>query len=180
MKCENCDSLHDGTYGSGRFCTIKCARTFSSTVKREEKNEKISNSLKGKESPLKGRTSKRGALSKEHKERIKKGVSAFYEKNPKVTEAHKKAKNVSGVLAYRARKRNALPQNANLSLIKLIYENCPKGHHVDHIQALAAGGLHHEDNLQYLPVSENCRKCVDREYDKSLAIDWRMIIKFNA
>jgi hypothetical protein len=50
-------------------------------------------------------------------------------------------------------------------------------YHVDHIQALARGGAHHQDNLQYLPVSENCRKCADREYDKSKAIDWRTIVK---
>ena len=178
MNCESCNNLHDGTYGSGRFCSIKCARTFSSTVKKEEKNEKISNSLKGKESPLKGR--KFDPLSEDHKEKIKLGLKEHWEISPKVSEEHKKHKNVNKVAKYRTRKINALPENANLSLISLIYKYCPKGYHVDHIHALARGGLHHEDNLQYLPMSENCRKCADREYDKSLAIDWRTLVKIDA
>ena len=59
---------------------------------------------------------------------------------------------------YRARKLNQTPENANKIWIDLIYEHCPEGHHVDHIVALVNGGLHHEDNLQYLTASENCSK----------------------
>lgn len=29
MICENCKNDHDGSYGSGRFCSSKCARGFS-------------------------------------------------------------------------------------------------------------------------------------------------------
>jgi ribulose bisphosphate carboxylase small subunit len=29
LICENCKCIHDGTYGSGRFCSQKCAKTFS-------------------------------------------------------------------------------------------------------------------------------------------------------
>ena len=25
MKCEACNTIHDGTYGSGRFCSTLCA-----------------------------------------------------------------------------------------------------------------------------------------------------------
>lgn len=45
MKCENCKKEHDGTYGSGRFCSTKCARGFSTKAKREEINEKVSATL---------------------------------------------------------------------------------------------------------------------------------------
>lgn len=41
-QCENCGNEHDGTYGSGRFCSIKCSRGFSTKAKRKEINEKIS------------------------------------------------------------------------------------------------------------------------------------------
>ena len=41
-RCENCKCNHDGTYGSGRFCTPKCARGFSTKNKRNEINEKVS------------------------------------------------------------------------------------------------------------------------------------------
>lgn len=48
--------------------------------------------------------------------------------------------------------------NANSNKIKEIYANCPPGHEVDHIIPLSKGGLHHEDNLQYLTIRENRRK----------------------
>lgn len=43
MKCENCEKDHDGSYGSGRFCSSKCARGFATKIKRAEINEKIKN-----------------------------------------------------------------------------------------------------------------------------------------
>ncbi len=46
MKCENCGNEHDGSYGSGRFCSSKCARGFSTKAKRKEINEKVSKKLK--------------------------------------------------------------------------------------------------------------------------------------
>ncbi len=55
MKCENCNINHNRTYGSGRFCSKFCAASFATKDKRKEINKKISNSLKGKPSKLKGR-----------------------------------------------------------------------------------------------------------------------------
>jgi len=48
MECENCKGSNEGTYGSGRFCSPKCARGFSSKEKRSEINEKVSKSLLGR------------------------------------------------------------------------------------------------------------------------------------
>lgn len=48
MKCENCEQEHDGTYGSGRFCSTKCSRGFATKGKRKEISAKISNSLTGR------------------------------------------------------------------------------------------------------------------------------------
>jgi len=48
LKCENCNIDHDGTYGSGRFCSLKCARGFSTRNKRQEINDKVSKSLLGR------------------------------------------------------------------------------------------------------------------------------------
>lgn len=44
--CENCGNEHNGEYGSGRFCSIKCSRGFSTKAKRKEINGKVSKSLK--------------------------------------------------------------------------------------------------------------------------------------
>lgn len=48
MICENCNVLHSGSYGSGRFCSSKCARSFSTKSKRKEINIKVSEKLKGR------------------------------------------------------------------------------------------------------------------------------------
>jgi hypothetical protein len=45
MKCENCESEHDGSYASGRFCSLKCSRGFSTKAKRKEINGKVSKKL---------------------------------------------------------------------------------------------------------------------------------------
>ncbi len=45
-KCENCNKNHNGEYGSGRFCSMKCSRGFSTRDKRKEINEKVSIKLK--------------------------------------------------------------------------------------------------------------------------------------
>lgn len=43
MKCEKCGKEHDGSFGSGRFCSNFCAK---SRIKTDETKEKISLSLK--------------------------------------------------------------------------------------------------------------------------------------
>jgi len=48
LFCENCGALHDGSFASGRFCTRKCAFSFSTKHKRKEINEKVSSKLKGR------------------------------------------------------------------------------------------------------------------------------------
>ena len=57
MKCEKCGKKHDGSYGSGRFCSAQCARGFSTKEKREEINKKVSLKLGGN-GLLKGKITK--------------------------------------------------------------------------------------------------------------------------
>lgn len=49
MICEYCKEVHDGSYGTGRFCNAKCARGFSTKAKRKEINEKVSKTFLLKE-----------------------------------------------------------------------------------------------------------------------------------
>jgi len=51
MICQNCECEHDGSYGSGRFCSLKCARGFSTKAKRKEINKSISGRMIGKGNP---------------------------------------------------------------------------------------------------------------------------------
>ena len=142
------------------------------------KNEKISTSLKQffEENGHHSSGVPGWKHSDEMKEHKRQKALEAWDKRGRVSEAHRKARNKANVYAYRARLRNAIPDDADLKLITRIYENCPEGYHVDHRVALAAGGLHHQDNLQYLPVSENCRKGKKDQYDVSLVIDWRTLI----
>ena len=45
MECENCKKIHNATYGSGRFCAAKCARSFSTKANREEISKKVSKTM---------------------------------------------------------------------------------------------------------------------------------------
>ena len=54
--------------------------------------------------------------------------------------------------------RLTLSNDADLSIISSIYAGCPAGYHVDHIVPVSRGGLHHQDNLCYLPAKLNIAK----------------------
>lgn len=77
-KCEYCNGEHEGLYGSGRFCSQKCARGFSTRRSRKDINEKVSRALKGKFFPYK---KEKRAQSKTHSETMKK----YYEEKFKST-----------------------------------------------------------------------------------------------
>ena len=63
MKCENCSTEHDQKYGSGRFCSSKCARGFATKAKRTEINKKVSSKLLNRK------------LSENHKKNIEKATN---------------------------------------------------------------------------------------------------------
>lgn len=48
-SCEYCGKEHNCSYGSGRFCTVSCARKHASNMFRETINEKVSAKLRNKE-----------------------------------------------------------------------------------------------------------------------------------
>lgn len=48
MKCEYCEKEHKGTYGSGRFCSDKCAKRFSTKNKRSLISETLRRIIKEK------------------------------------------------------------------------------------------------------------------------------------
>jgi hypothetical protein len=66
-----------------------------------------------------------------------------------------------GSIRRQERVRLATPQWADRKKINAIYNNCPKGHHVDHIIPLRGKnvcGLHVHTNLRYLKARANLKK----------------------
>jgi len=116
--------------------------------------------LYDKELMAKYRTKDKVALYwKNNQDRLK-AIDDRYNKSEKgkVANSNKSAKR-------RASVRNQLPKNADLDIIRSIYEECRRlsvetgiPHEVDHIIPIAKGGLHHQDNLQILTMTENRKK----------------------
>jgi hypothetical protein len=174
---KTCPKCHKDHSMNGRFCSPKCA---NSRTRPEEVKTKIKESVlkrySEQGSKVKGKPGwKHTETDKELKRQI---TLEFWDRKGRKqrTEKELKAINTMHVMKYRARKFDATPPDANLELIKKIYKACPEGYEVDHIIALAEGGLHHENNLQYLPAMENRRKNRTQNYDRSLAIYWQDVL----
>lgn len=46
VTCEKCGKEHDGKQGSGRFCSIFCARSYSGSLNKEQARQKIAQTLR--------------------------------------------------------------------------------------------------------------------------------------
>lgn len=58
LKCEFCGSEHDGTYGSGRFCSATCSRKYSNTFVSDEGRANQIKALQDKENQKKSKESR--------------------------------------------------------------------------------------------------------------------------
>lgn len=70
-SCEKCGELHDGSYGSGRFCSAKCSRSFSSSHVSEEgrlKQTQTLNDSKNREKCMQARMETRKKMKHSKKD----------------------------------------------------------------------------------------------------------------
>jgi hypothetical protein len=173
-NCPKCNTEHNK---SGIFCSRSCANSRQWTEEdKKKKSESVKKNFLVNGHPGKGKS---GWKHSDEMKEIKRQLSLqLWDRLGRRTEHDKIIKNRVGVSKYRAKKKNLTPDNANCGLIKEIYKHCPKGYEVDHIIALAEGGLHHENNLQYLPAMENRKKNRTQNYDKNLVIKWQDVVKF--
>lgn len=176
MICIKCNKIQEEIFGSGKFCSRRCA---NSRDRNKDTKDKISIGVK--ESIASGRCKvpirKGKKISKPRTHEHNKAFSKYWDDRGRLTDDQKKARVKASVYAYRARKKNAIPIDADLELIKRIYEYSPSGYQVDHIVSLATGGLHHQDNLQYLPSVENAKKGKNNKYDISKILKWQDFCK---
>ena len=171
--CPKCNHRHEK---SGKYCSRICAnsRTWSDEDKKK-KSETLKKRFSQEEHHSKD---KPGWKHSDEMKELKRNKSLeFWNKKGRLPKEHYIIKNRLGVSAYRARKYSATPDNVDKKLMKLIYENCPDGYEVDHIIAIAEGGLHEPNNLQYLPSLENKKKNKTQNYDRNVAINWRDVIQ---
>lgn len=126
-----------------KLCFIEYSRNTKQAQKWSAANRARSNSIKAN-------------YVLKHRDAVKAAKKKWYEANKK----HQLAL----TRKYQTRKINAAPKWLNdiqLQQMKIMYKNCPKGYHVDHIVPLQGKnvcGLHVPWNLQYLPASENVKK----------------------
>ena len=83
----------------------------------------------------------------------KRCAEAWRKRNP--------AQNRATTAKRRAAKLERTPEWNDDLVMRMIYEDCPEGHHVDHIvplQGETVSGLHVHYNLQWLTAEENIRK----------------------
>lgn len=115
---------------------------------------------KGRPKPTYKSTKEYQAVQKKiYRQENKERLQEYYQKVSK-TDRYKKLRRAREN-KRRAAKLKRTVSWANLDVIKEIYLNCPEGYHVDHIvplQGINVSGLHVENNLQYLPASENISK----------------------
>lgn len=141
MQCKQC-----GTETSNpSYCSRSCAATVNNTGRRRHGSAKGDCAMCGKPKA----SAARKYCSQECSSTARKKDQTYINASNAARQARYRAKH-GYVRAY--------APNANKEVIKQIYANVPEGHEVDHIIPLSKGGLHHEDNLQYLTVKENRQK----------------------
>lgn len=138
-SCTHCSSPTDNP----KFCSKSCSASYNNKGVRRHGTEPQSCLSCG---------NKTASKSQKFCSRSCFGLSR------RKTEDHKKRNNAERQNRYRAKMYRVISPTADKEAIKQIYLNCPEGYEVDHIIPLSRGGLHHQDNLQYLLKEDNRRK----------------------
>ena len=141
-KCIQCEGEIKSKWAE-KFCSRSCSATFNNKI--HKKKESVL--CKYCNEPMVDKRGDRLPNQEYHRDC-----------KPKRTYAERRKQTNEAWWRYQMKKSNQTPLDADLEKIKEIYYNCPEGHEVDHIIPISKGGLHHQDNLQYLTISENRRK----------------------
>lgn len=164
--CENCHQTITEAFGSGRFCCIKCSRSFSTKASREEINRKVSNALAGKPSLSKGKSSSlkgrkrpievvEEAVRRRSEKRLQRNASLPFE-----------------ALSLKARRERILEEQAGVCAIcsiKPTWNSLPLVFHLDHIKGRQFG--HQRENLRM--ICPNCHSQTETYTSKNASSEGR-------
>jgi 5-methylcytosine-specific restriction endonuclease McrA len=160
---------------NGVYCSRSCANSRSWTAEdKKKKSESVKKVWAEIGHPAIGKSGWKH--SEEMKQLKSRKTTEYWDKKGRKPREEIASRRLAAVRRYQSRKKDAIPEDADLVLIDKIYLAAPDGYEVDHIRALSKGGLHHQDNLQYLPSLENKRKGNRDKYNESLVIKWQDIL----
>lgn len=145
--CPQCNEALPQKKRHNKFCSKSCAASFNNKGVRRHGNAPGVCKVCGE--PKSGHKSKYCSIA-----------CGAEDRKLHRTPEEQRALNAENQARYRARYGNvrAYAEGADPELIREFYAKRPEGYEVDHIIPLSKGGLHHQDNLQYLTAEENRRK----------------------
>ena len=145
MKCKECQVPLESR-DQKVFCGSSCAAKFNNRGRRRHGKPANDCLVCGQ---------KTASAARKYCSRTCAGINKGNKKRS--IEEQRKINRMS-FMKYYMKKKSQTPADADHELIKEIYTNCPDNMEVDHIIPVSLGGLHHQDNLQYLTSDENKRK----------------------
>ena len=175
MKCENCNGIIESNYGSGRFCSSYCARSFSTSKDRTLINSKVSNKLKGK---IKKVASEKINYECEKcgdffcSSPIRNGRKRHCENCRRKTKHFVDINNVASITVLSSRTIMKIIKRSGIKCGLCNWDKASLDLH--HIKERSKGGLDADDNLA--PICPNCHRMAhsglyDIEVLKSVALD---------
>lgn len=147
-NCINCGNEITSKWGK-TFCSRSCSTSYNNKGVRRNGKDPGNCAYCGEK--------KASASRKYCSSKCAGDARRKYKNDAELTEAVK-IQTRQRSAKYRAALRAQTPDDADMEKIAEIYKNCPKGYEVDHIIPINKGGLHHQNNLQYLTVKENRSK----------------------